>query len=141
MKYENSCGLLIRQIHNALEKSSNNTLRDRGLTFAQVSALLSIRDTAEKQVTFKELEKLLHLAQSTTAGIISRLEQKNLVRIHGDAADKRIKYVQITPLGEQYCEEAEDSMERTEEHLLSSLTDIEKSLFNSLLQKVSDTVK
>lgn len=141
MKSENSCGLLLRQINNSLEKRANNDLRARDLTLAQVSALLSIQKTKEKQVTFKELEKILHLAQSTTAGIISRLEQKKLVEIHGDVSDKRIKYVCITPLGEQCCEEAEDSMEKTEEILLSPLTDTERSLFYNLLQKVNEVMK
>lgn len=141
MKSENSCGLLLRQINNSLEKRANNDLRARDLTLAQVSALLSIQKTKEKQVTFKELEKILHLAQSTTAGIISRLEQKKLVEIHGDVSDKRIKYVCITPLGEQCCEEAEDSMEKTEEILLSPLTDEERSLFYNLLQKVNEVMK
>lgn len=141
MKSENSCGLLLRQINNSLEKRANNDLRARDLTLAQVSALLSIQKTKEKQVTFKELEKILHLAQSTTAGIISRLEQKKLVEIHGDVSDKRIKYVCITPLGEQCCKEAEDSMEKTEEILLSPLTDEERSLFYNLLQKVNEVMK
>ena len=141
MKSENSCGLLLRQINNSLEKRANNDLRARDLTLAQVSALLSIQKTKEKQVTFKELEKILHLAQSTTAGIISRLEQKKLVEIHGDVSDKRIKYVCITPVGEQCCEEAEESMEKTEEILLSPLTDEEKSLFYNLLQKVNEVMK
>lgn len=141
MKSENSCGLLLRQINNSLEKRANNDLRARDLTLAQVSALLSIQKTKEKQVTFKELEKILHLAQSTTAGIISRLEQKKLVEIHGDVSDKRIKYVCITPLGEQCCEEAEDSMEKTEEILLSPLTYEERSLFYNLLQKVNEVMK
>ena len=141
MKSENSCGLLLRQINNSLEKRANNDLRARDLTLAQVSALLSIQKTKEKQVTFKELEKILHLAQSTTAGIISRLEQKKLVEIHGDVSDKRIKYVCITPLGEQCCEEAEESMEKTEEILLSPLTYEERSLFYNLLQKVNEVMK
>ena len=55
MKSENSCGLLLRQINNSLEKRANNDLRARDLTLAQVSALLSIQKTKEKQVTFKEL--------------------------------------------------------------------------------------
>ena len=106
-----------------------------------MSALFSINDTAEKKVTFKELEKILHLAQSTTVGIISRLEQKNLVTSYIDDNDKRIKYVRITELGEQCCKEAEDSMLKTETFLLSNLTEIEKVLFKDLLEKVNNTLK
>ena len=141
MDIDNTCGMLISQIHNSLEKMSNKDLKEKGLTLVQVSALFSINDTAEKKVTFKELEKILHLAQSTTVGIISRLEQKNLVTSYIDDNDKRIKYVRITELGEQCCKEAEDSMLKTETFLLSNLTEIEKVLFKDLLEKVNNTLK
>ena len=141
MKKEISCGILIKQINSTLEKNANNTLREQDLTIAQVSALLTIRDFPDQQISLKELEKLLHVAQSTTAGIIHRLEQKGLVASFGDASDKRIKLVKITPLGEQYCKSAEQNMKEAEENLLSGLTETEKSTFNSLLKKVQETLK
>lgn len=141
MKYDTSCGALIKQINSELEKKANNTLRRQDLTFAQVSALLAIRDFPEQSVSLKELEKILHVAQSTTAGIISRLEQKGLVTGLGDSSDKRIKLVQITPLGQECCRNAEQNMNEAEENLLSGLTETERSIFNSLLQKVSATLK
>lgn len=138
---DKSCGALIKQINSALERDANNALRKRGLTFAQMSALLAIRDFPGQRISLKELEKILHVAQSTTAGIINRLEQKGLVAGFGDPADKRIKLIQITPLGEEYCCNAEQNMHEAEEHLLSGLTETERSIFNSLLQKVSITLK
>lgn len=141
MNDDTSCGMYIKQINSALEKNANNILRKQDLTFAQVSALLAIRDFPEQKISLKELEKILHVAQSTTAGIISRLEQKGLVTGFGDSTDKRIKLVQITPMGEKYCREAEQNMKEAEENLLSGLTETEKSIFNSLLQKVRDTLQ
>ena len=141
MRNDASCGMFIKQINSALEKNANNTLRKQDLTFAQVSALLAIRDFPEQKISLKELEKILHVAQSTTAGIIHRLEQKGLVTGIGDSSDKRIKLVQMTPLGEIYCQEAEQNMEKAEEGLLSGLTETERSIFKSLLQKVRDTLQ
>lgn len=141
MERDSTCGMLIKQINSTLEKNANNSLREQDLTFAQVSALLTIRDFPEQKLSLKELEKLLHIAQSTTAGIISRLEQKGLVEAFGDLADKRIKLVKITPLGETYCQTAEQNMKEAEENLLSGLTETEKSIFYSLLQKVKDTLQ
>lgn len=141
MSDDTSCGMYIKQINSVLEKNANNILRKQDLTFAQVSALLAIRDFPEQKIPLKELEKILHVAQSTTAGIISRLEQKGLVTGFGDSSDKRIKLVQITPLGEKYCRDAEQNMKEAEENLLSGLTETEKSIFNSLLQKVRDTLQ
>lgn len=141
MGKDSACGMLIKQINSTLEKNANNSLREQDLTFAQVSALLTIRDFPEQKIPLKELEKLLHIAQSTTAGIISRLEQKGLVESFGDSADKRIKLVKLTSSGEKYCQRAEQNMKEAEENLLSGLTETERSIFNSLLQKVKDTLK
>lgn len=102
---------------------------------------MAIRDFPDQQIPLKDLEKLLHVAQSTTAGIVHRLEQKRLVTSLGDASDKRIKLVKLTPLGEQYCKSAEQNMREAEENLLSGLTETEKNIFNSLLQKVQETLK
>lgn len=141
MKEENNCGMLIRQIHIALEKRGNNRLKEAGLTFPQMSALIEIADTPAKKLTFKELEKRLSLAQSTTAGLISRLEQKKLVLITGDPNDKRIKYVEISPLGEEYCSHAKQEMQQTENELLNNLSAKEKALFLSLLKQVNSNLK
>ena len=64
---------LLKQIHDGVEKQANNSLRSQGLTLAQVGALIELRSIPEKQLTLKELEKRLHVAQSTAAGIVARL--------------------------------------------------------------------
>ncbi len=132
-------GIFIHQIHNTLEKSMNNQLRKKGLTLSQMNVLLTLVSVPEKRLSFKELEKRLTLAQSTTAGLISRLEQKGLVAVLGDKDDKRVKYVEITALGIKYCEDAKLEMDDTEEKLVSCLTETERKTFLSLLKKVNDT--
>ena len=115
-------GIFIHQIHNTIEKSVNNQLRKQGLTFSQMNVLLTLASVPGKRLSFKELEKRLTLAQSTTAGLISRLEQKGLAAVLGDKDDKRIKYVEITALGTKYCEDAKLEMNDTEEKLVASLS-------------------
>lgn len=141
MKKESNCGLLLRQIHIALEKRCNNRLKEADLTFSQMSALIEIADTPTQKLTFKELEKRMSLAQSTTAGLISRLEQKKLVFVTGDKDDKRIKYVEISPLGEEYCNNARQEMQHTENELLKHFSMEEKELFLSLLKKANSNLK
>ena len=132
-------GIFIHQIHNTIEKSVNNQLRKQGLTFSQMNVLPTLASVPGKRLSFKELEKRLTLAQSTTAGLISRLEQKGLAAVLGDKDDKRIKYVEITALGTKYCEDAKLEMNDTEEKLVSCLTETERKTFLSLLKKVNDT--
>ncbi|NDO39265.1 MarR family transcriptional regulator [Anaerotruncus colihominis] len=106
-----------------------------------MSALIEILNMPARKTTFKELEKRLSLAQSTTVGLISRLEQKKLVSVSRDRDDKRIKYVEITSLGEKFCNEARQEMEDTERKLLENLSAGEAETLLSLLKKVNLIIK
>lgn len=135
----NSCGLLLKQINDELEKQANNALRSSDLTMAQVTALLILREQTEHQMTLKELERTLRVAQSTAAGIVSRLEQKGFIEAFGDAEDKRIKIIRMTETGEQCCGDADQNMAQTEQALLSGLTETEQGILLALLTKVRDS--
>lgn len=135
----NSCGVLIKQIHNELEKNTNNMLRAQELTTAQADALMILSQRPEKQMSLKELERTLHVAQSTAAGIVNRLEQRGCIGGFGDDTDKRIKLLRITEKGESCCCNASKNVAKAEEQLLAKLTETEREIFRSLLQKVWDS--
>lgn len=137
MNEQNSCIMLIRQLNNSLEKRANSQLKEKDLTLSQLTALVEILNAPAKKLTFKELEKSLSLAQSTTAGLISRLEQKKLVNVSGDKDDKRIKYVEITSLGENFCNKSRQEMEHTERLLLENLSAEEIKTLFALLERIS----
>jgi len=141
LKKHLACGTLIKQIHDGLEKRANNSLRSQNLTMVQVDALFELRFAPEKKMALKELEHRLHVAQSTAAGIVVRLEQKGFVECFGDENDRRIKILRITPVGEQCCQLADQKMAETEALLLSSLTETESAIFFSLLERVSNNLK
>lgn len=141
MNEQGNCGILIRQINNAFDKKANKRLKEKDLTFSQMAALIEILNMPAGKTTFKELEKRLSLAQSTTVGLISRLEQKQLVHVSGDKDDKRIKYVEITPLGEKFCNEARQEMEDTERKLFANFSEGEVETLLSLLKKVNLLIK
>lgn len=140
MTVQNTCGALIKQIHDELEKNANNAMRSYDITMAQCRALLILNGVSEKQMPLKELERMLRVAQSTAAGIVARLEQKSLVEGFGSPDDRRIKMVRITQRGIECCKHAEQDMEQTEKTLLSGLTITEQGIFLSLLKKVRDTL-
>ena len=141
MSEANTFGMLIRQIHNALEKIANSQLKAKDLTLSQMTALVEILKAPTRKLTFKELEKRLSLAQSTTAGLIFRLEQKKLVSVSGDTDDKRIKYVEITPVGEKFCKEAKQEIDDTEKKLLENLSAAERENLLSLLEEINRTIR
>ncbi len=137
----NTCGSLIKQIHDSLEKQANNTMRPHDITMAQFGVLLALYGAESGFMTLKELEAAIHVAQSTMAGIVSRLEQKKMLYAMGDPQDKRVKRVQITDMGRACCREAKVSMAQAEETILSGLTDAERSIFHTLLLKVRDNLQ
>ena len=115
-------------------------MRIQNITMAQCVALVVLHGAPEQQMSLKELERQLHVAQSTAAGVVARLEQKELVESFGSPEDRRIKIVRLTPAGVERCRMAEQNMQEAEENLLSGLTETERSIFLSLLKKVRDTL-
>ncbi len=135
-----SFDFFIRRIHGALEKEANRVLRDFDLTAVQMIALLVLRDTDTGELPLKDLEHTLRVAQSTAAGIVSRLEQKGFVEPLQDPGDRRIKRVRLTPAGVQCCRNADQSLSHTEQKILSGLTPTEREILFSLLSKVVSTL-
>ena len=140
MEERQACGKLIKQINDELRKNANNAMRSQDMTVAQLDALLELACAPEKQRTLKELEQSLHVAQSTAAGIIARLEQKGFVEGFGDTTDRRIKLVRITPAGIDCANSAKQGMLEAEAQLLSGLTETERDIFFTLLKKVRDSL-
>lgn len=134
-------GLLFKQIHDRLEKQSNNALREKDLTMMQISVLLALEDASGQQLSMKELERHFGVAQSTVAGIVSRLEQKGFAEALSDAADRRVKLVHLTPAGARCCAEAACQMEQAEETLLRGFSEEERTLLNRLLRQIADNLK
>ena len=99
MEPRKDCGSLLKQINDEMRKNANNAMRAQDMTLAQLEALVQLEQAPEGRRSLKELEQLLHVAQSTAAGIISRLEQKGYAEGFGDAGDRRVKLVRITPAG------------------------------------------
>ena len=137
MENNSSCSILLKQIHDIQKKNIDNTLRNLDLTFSQINVLRALVHSADKQMSLKELEKILHVAQSTTARIVTKMEGKGLIDSFSDVSDKRIKYIRLTQYGEQYSSNAKQKLEEEETRLLSSLTETEKMVFVSLLQKIT----
>ena len=140
MEQHQDCGLLIKQINDELRKNGNNALRALDMTLTQLDALVELDRAPEGQRSLKELEQLLHVAQSTAAGIITRLEQKSLAEGFGDVADRRVKLVRITPEGVKCVRTALHHRAEAEEKLLSGLTETERDIFYTLLKKVRDSL-
>lgn len=134
------CGGLIKQISDEMRKKANNAIRSYNITLAQLGALIELERAPDGQRSLKELEKLLHVAQSTAAGIIARLEQKGFVQGFEATDDRRVKLVRITPDGQACVLNSLQKRNVAEEELLGGLTEAEQKQFYILLKKVRDSI-
>lgn len=134
------CGELIRRIHCAMQKRANNELREEDLTFAQVYLLFTLQKEPEGQSLLKKLEKKMGVAQSTMAGLVKRSEEKGLVEYIEDPTDRRVRLARITEKGLQVCRDTEDKIRRSEERMVSLLTQEETDVLVRLLQKVHEAI-
>ena len=135
-----NCGELIKRIHCAMQKNANNELREEDLTFAQVYLLFTLQKEPEGQSLLKKLEKKMGVAQSTMAGLVKRSEEKGLVEYMEDPADRRVRLARITEKGLQVCHDTEDKIRRSEERMVSLLTEEEADTLCTLLEKVYTAV-
>ncbi len=136
-----TCGILIKQIHDAVGKHINNALREKGLTLAQVRVLMELGDDGGIAKSLKELERRFHVSQPTVVGIVSRLEAKGLVRGFSNPEDNRVKLVRLTPEGERFREANMREIEEMEKHMLNRLTEAEQQDFLRMLRTVYNTIK
>lgn len=132
---EKQIGLLIKQLHDTLEKQANNSLRADDITMMQIAVLLAVSQAVGQSMSMKELERHFSVAQPTMTGIVKRLTAKGLLEQLASPEDKRIKIVKITEEGIAACEKAAISMNTTEEQILKGFTQEETSTLEKLLEK------
>ena len=137
---DESCAVLLKQINDAIEKISNNTLKDKDLTLTQINVLNLLSESPRGEMTLKEIEKELHVAQPTVVGIIKRLVQKNLVNTFGDEFNKKIRHVALTSEGEDLVGYANKQLKKTEKELVKDLSKKETKQFYKLLSKIRESL-
>jgi DNA-binding MarR family transcriptional regulator len=141
MMQRDTCGMLIKQIHDAVGKQANNELREKDLTLSQVRILMELGDDGGGAKSLKELERRFHVSQPTIVGIVRRLEEKGLVQGFTDPEDNRVKLVNLSLDGEKFRETNMCAIEVMEKRLLSRLTETEQRDFLRMLRTVYDSIK
>ena len=129
------------QLGNAVSYIKNQRTQLMGLTSTQSEAIRYIlKNYREKSLSAADLMKYLQLSQSTVAGIIQRLEQKELIERTVSETDARKSIIRPTIKGLELEEALKQSAVETEALLLDGMTKEEQELFNHLLQKALDNM-
>lgn len=126
---------------NAVTKLKNQKTQFMELTSTQSEAIRYIlKHYDEKELTAADLMENLQLSQSTVAGIIKRLEGKDLIFRSTAADDNRKSIISPTPKGIKLEEALKHTAAEIEELLLQGMDTAEQAEFNRLLQKALDNI-
>lgn len=126
---------------NAVTKLKNQKTQFMELTSTQSEAIRYIlKHYDEKELTAADLMENLQLSQSTVAGIIKRLEGKELIFRRAAEDDNRKSIIAPTPKGIELEEALKQTASSIEELLLRGMDAGEQAEFNRLLQKALDNI-
>ncbi|MBQ8556607.1 MAG: MarR family transcriptional regulator [Clostridia bacterium] len=134
-------GWYIKLIDNALAKEANHNLQSHNLTMQQNRVLILLSHAPQMTLSLKELESHFDAAQSTVAGLVTRLERRGLIEGFADPGDKRVKLVRLTQEGLLLHQASRQDVVNSEKRPTSLLTEEEKEQFLRLLEKVYEAVK
>ena len=134
-------GWFIKRIDNALEKEANQNLQALNLTMQQNRVLILLAHAQEHTLSLKALEEHFGAAQSTVAGLVSRLEKKGLIEAVTDPSDRRIKLARLTEAGVRLHNQGHQMLVESEKRLTANLSPEEKEIFLACRQKGYEAVK
>ncbi|MEI7941913.1 MAG: MarR family transcriptional regulator [Candidatus Riflemargulisbacteria bacterium] len=110
---------LLHNISKLLRSQVEKNSQKYGLTMPQLSLLKFI--ATQKETTLSEVAKQAGLSNSTTCGILDRLEKNNIITRERSAQDKRIVVIKLSEQGEQLKEEVIFSKKELLAGLLSQI--------------------
>lgn len=136
MDFNNNFLHCFRRISENIEKNGNKKLKDLGLTLAQGQVLAYLFEKEDYSTTYKDLELVLNIAQSSTASLISRLESRCFIRTFTAVDDKRIKLLELTDLGKSCITSSKKCIDELKEELFINLSNEEVDTLMLLLKKI-----
>ncbi|SHI59073.1 DNA-binding transcriptional regulator, MarR family [Clostridium cavendishii DSM 21758] len=95
----------------------------------------------QKSVTMSDVAEYINAPLNTATGVISRLEKKEIVERKRDAEDKRVVNITLTDKGSQFVEAEKGDIEYYIKKIYEALTEEEKKITFSIVNKVISVLK
>jgi DNA-binding MarR family transcriptional regulator len=126
--------LALRRISQAIDTYSSELWRQFGLTAAQLGTL---REIEHGSATPGELTARMHVSPASVAGVVKRLESRDLISRIRDSDDRRSFHVRITPKGTDLCRHAPSLLRERFFRELEQLDPWERTQMLSMLQRLA----
>ena len=95
----------------------------------------------KNKVNMSEVAEYINAPLNTATGVITRLEKKMIVERTRDTEDKRIVMINLTQNGQEFIKAEKKQIEYYVKKVYNALTEEEKSVAISIVNKVIHTLK
>lgn len=129
-------GPLFKTVGNTVDNTISRKVQASGLTSAQMFILHYLSRHAQGEIYQKDLEEALELSHATVAGIISRLESKEFVKLVPSERDKRCKQIVATEKAKELDAETGRIIREAEQNLLTGFSEEEIDRLRSYLKRI-----
>ncbi|EHA13634.1 MarR family winged helix-turn-helix transcriptional regulator [Halomonas sp. HAL1] len=127
-------GHLVRRAQQITDALLYEECRQFDLTSVQYAVLIVIRSVPNIDAT--KLSSLVAYDKSTLGAVLERLVSRGLISRSPSPHDRRSKFINLTPKGNELLEDSAPSIMRVQERILAPLTEQERDVFMSLLKKL-----
>src|SRR4051812_16328718 len=111
-------------------------MADFGLSKSTYNILMLLRNGPKEGMQLHDLGEMLIVSRANITGLIDSLEERAWVRRLVDESDRRVRYAQITPLGEKLLDEFAPVHFQNLCILMQGLSSNEKDVLANLLGKM-----
>lgn len=133
-------GMYFKKISEKLERRANCNRGKNEITFTQGKVLWYLHKNESADVTLRDIEKFLDCSHATVSGLVSRLEEKGLVYLETNAADRRAKTVRLTEKERTKFRATQEHRKLMEETLLKGFSEEERETLLNYLERIYENL-
>jgi len=128
---------LLKQINDKFEARANNVCQTVDLTLSQFRALIYLTEHSDSQVTQRQLEKEFNVSHPTINGILSRMEEKELITSRIIQENGRMqKIISITAKGTVTLNKIKTSRDNDDQKMLDLFTEEELVQLKNYMNRI-----
>ena len=140
MNCSSRIGAKLKVLSAAFGQEANRRAAEVGLTGSQAFFLGYLSRHRDQPVYPRDLEREFEFSHPTVSGILSRLEQKDFIRLETDPEDRRVRRIYVLPKGAECHDRMHRVILANEERMVQGFSPEEKAAFARLLGRAIENM-
>lgn len=141
---EETLGRELKQLGNLIKRNIDNhrlNCKREEITGMNGMIIHYLYENKDMEIFQKDIEKEFSIRRSTVTGILSLMEEKELIKRISVKEDKRLKRIVLTDKSINFVNTIKEECLRIDETISKGLTAEEINIFIKILRKISDNLK